>query len=168
MNAEPLETWIDTSGSGLESLLHHPLLNPPYGYVIGVVLWPVFLSILSVWGLLMSSLPSSVVTPGGLALGVGGPVVTSMSSALVMGATAWNTPRERIRRQFALLSLSFLLAVPLFGLYFDWPTIPYGRELGLSVFAAHELSKIVLLGPAIGVAFLIFPLLMLGDRSHRE
>jgi len=85
-----------------------------------------------------------------------------------MGATAWNTPDERIRRQFALLSLSLLLAVPLFGLYRNWPTIPYRYELGLSVFAAHELSKIVLLGPAIGFAFVTFPLVVLVYRSLLE
>lgn len=166
MKAETLERWVGTSNSGLESLLHHRFLEPPYGYVIGVVLWPVFLSILSVWGVLQFGLPSTVVTLGGLVVGVGGVVMTSMSSALVMGVTAWNAPYERVRRQSTLLFLSLLLAVPLFGLYFRWPSIPYRHELGLSAFAAHELSKIVFLGPAIGFAFVIFPLVVLIHRSR--
>ncbi|MFC4551439.1 MULTISPECIES: hypothetical protein [Halorussus] len=168
MRTETFDKWVDTSGSGLESLLRHRLLKPPYGYVIGVVLWPVFISIISVWAALQSSLPSTVVTVGGLVVGVGSFVVISTSSALVMGVTAWNTPYERIPRQFALLFLSFLLAVPLFGLYLNWPTIPYRYELGLSAFVAHELSKIVFLGPAIGFAFVISPLGVLVHRFHLE
>ena len=166
MRAETLEKWVDTTDSRLESLLHHRFLEPPYGYVMGVVLWPVFISILSVWGMLQFGLPSTVVTLGGLVVGVGCFVVTSMSSALVMGVTAWNTSYERVRRQSALLFLSLLLAVPLFGLYFHWPSIPYSDELGLSAFAAHELSKIVFLGPAIGFAFVLSPLVVLVHRSH--
>jgi len=168
MRTETLESWLDTGGSGSKSLLRHRFLKPPYGYVLGVALWPIYISILSVWGLLLFGLPSTVGTLGGLTVGIGGIVVTSLSSALVMGATAWNTPHERIRRQFTLLSLSLLLAVPLFGLYRNWPTIPYGYELGLSVFAAHELSKIVLLGPAIGFGFVTFPLVVLVYRSLLE
>ncbi|UPW00764.1 hypothetical protein M0R88_01355 [Halorussus gelatinilyticus] len=159
MQSEKLETWADTSDSELEGLLLSRFLEPPYGYVTGIVLWPAFFSLVSVWGvLLQSGLPSIVVTVGGLAVGIGGFVVTSMSSAFVMGATAWNTPYERIRRQSALLFPSLLLAALLFGLYLDWPTIPYGYELGLSAFVAHELSRIVLLGPSIGLAFVFFPL----------
>jgi len=166
MGAETLEKQVDASGSGPESLLHPPSLGPPYGYVLGVVLWPVFLSLLSVWAvLLQSGLPSTVDTVGGLVVGVGGFVVTSLSSALVMSATAWNTPYERIRRQFTFLFLSLVLAVLLFGLYSTWQMVPYWHELGLSAFVAHEVSKIVFLGPAIGFTFVIFPLAMLAHRS---
>lgn len=168
MRAETLENWLDTAGSGPESLLRHRFLEPPYGYVIGVALWPIYISLLSVWGLLLFGLPSTVGTLGGLVLGVGGVVATSVGSALVMGATARNTPYERIRRQFAFLFLSLLLAGPLFGLYFRWPTVAYSDELGLSVFAAHEVSKIVFLGPAIGFSFVTFSLVVLAYRSFLE
>jgi len=167
MRTRTLEKWVDTSGSGPESLLQYRFLKTPYGYVIGIVLWPVFISIMSVWGLLLQfGPPSIVVTVGGLVVGIGSFVVASMSSALVMSATAWNTPDRRVRRQFALLFPSLLLAVPLFGLYLNWPMIPYRYELGLSVFVANELSKIVFLGPAIGFAFVISPLAVLVHRSH--
>lgn len=168
MEAETRETWADTPGSGPDSLLRHRFFNPPYGYVIGVFLWPVFLSLISVWAvLLQSGLPSIVSTVGGLVVGVGGFILASMSSALLIGVTAWNTPYERIRRQFAFLFLSLGVAVLLFGLYRNWPMIPFGDELGLSAFAAHELSKIALLGPAIGFAFAVFALTVLGRRTDR-
>jgi len=166
MRAKTLKRWAGTSGSGLESLLQHQFLKPPYGYVIGIVLWPVFISIFSIWAVLQSGLPSTVVTIGGLVIGVGSFVIASMGSALVMGVTAWNTPDERIQRQSALLFLSLLLSIPLFSLYANWPMIPYRHELGLSAFAAHELSKIVFLGPAIGFAFIISPLVVLVYRSR--
>lgn len=166
MGAERLEKWVDARGSGSGALPQYRFLEPPYGYVIGILLWPVFLSILSVWAvLLQSGLPSSVATIGGLVVGVGGGVLTSMSSGLVMGITAWNTPAERLRRQFASLSLSLPLAVLLFGLYRTWPTIPGRDKLGVSAFAAHELSKIVFLGPAVGFAFVVVPLVVLVHRS---
>jgi len=168
MRAEPLGTWLDPAGSGSASLLRHRFLEPPYGYLIGVVLWPIYISLLSVWGLLLFGLPSTVGTLGGLVVGIGGVMVTSLSSALVMSVTAWNTPDERVRRQFALLVPSVLLAVPLFDLYFRWSMIPYSDELGLSTFVAHEVSKIVLLGPAIGFAFVVFPLVVLVYRSLLE
>ncbi|WP_423743708.1 hypothetical protein V5735_11825 (plasmid) [Haladaptatus sp. SPP-AMP-3] len=167
MGTETLEKWVDASGSGPESLLQRRFLKPPYGYVIGIVLWPVFISIMSVWGvLLQSGPPSIVVTVGGLVVGVGSFVVASMGSALVMGITAWNTPDERIRRQLALLFPSLPLAVLLFGLYLNWPMTPYRSKLGLSAFVANELSKIVFLGPAIGFAFVISPLAVLVHRSR--
>jgi len=167
MEVKALEKWSDAAGSGPRSLLQHRFLKPPYGYVTGVILWPVFLSLISVWAMLLQSgLPAIVDTAGGLVIGVGGFVVTSITSALVMGITARNTPYERIRRQFGLLLLALPLAVVLFGLYLQWPTIPYDHELGLSVFAAHELSKIVFLGPTIGFAFVIFPLAVLAHRIH--
>ncbi|MFC4448346.1 hypothetical protein [Halorussus aquaticus] len=165
MRAETVEEWMDTSGPGPESLLRHRFLEPPYGYVIGVVLWPVFLSIVSVWGVLQSVLPPTVVTVGGLVVGIGGFVVTSTSSALLMGVTAWNTPYERVRRQSVLLCLSLVPSALLFGLYLRWPSIPYRYELGLSVFLAHELSKIVFLGPAIGFAFVISSLVVFVYRA---
>lgn len=169
MGAETLEKRTTTVGPGPESSLRHRFLSPPYGYVLGVVLWPAFMSLLSVWYVLVQSgLPSIVGTVGGLVVGVGGFVVTSVSSALVMGITAWNTPDERVRRQFAVLTPSPLLGVLLFGLYRVWPTIPYGDDLGLSAFVAHELSKIVFLGPAIGVTFVVVPLAILVHRTHRR
>lgn len=161
MRIELLESWINTLDAGLESLLHHPFAKPPYGYVIGVVLWPLYISTLSVWAILLQfNLPSTIVTLGVLIIGIGGFVTTTMSSILITGATAWNTPYERIRRQFALLVLPLLLAVPLFSVYQNWQMEPYGYELGLSTFAAHELSKIVFLGPATGCAFLLSPLVV--------
>lgn len=167
MGAERLEKWVDTSGSGPEALLHHRFLKPPYGYAIGVLLWPVFISITSLWVVLLQSNPPSIVsTVGGLIIVGGGFMITSISSALVMGATAWNTPDERIRRQFTLFCLSLILAVLLFGLHLNPSLISYRSALGLSAFAAYELSKIVFLGPAIGFAFVIFSLVVLVYRSH--
>lgn len=168
MRAESLEKWVGASGSGPESLLRHRFLEPPYGYAIGVLLWPIYVSVLSLWIVLSPSFPTIIYTVGGLVVTVGGFVVTSMSSALVMGVAARNAPGERIRRQFALLFLFLLLAALLLGLYLQWPTVPYRYELGLSVFAAHELSKIVFLGPAVGFAFAISPLAVLVHRSLRK
>lgn len=165
MISEARDKWANTLDS--EPLLDHWVLKPPYGYMVGVLIWPVFFTVLSVWGtLLQSDPPSVVVTVGGLAVGVGCFVVTSMGSALVLGVTAWNIPQEHIRQQFVLLVLSLLFAALLFGLYLNWSMIPYRYELGLSAFMAHELSKIVLLGPAIGFAFMISPVVVLAHRTH--
>lgn len=167
MGAETPGKQLGIPVAGPDSPHGHRLLKSPYGYVIGVALWPVFLSLLSVWAvLLQSGLPSPVATVGGLVVGVGGFVVASIGSAVVMGVTAWNTPDERHRRQFAFLFLSLLLAVLLFGLYLQWPTIPYRFELGVSAFVAHEVSKIAFLGPAIGLSFVIVPLGVLVYRRH--
>ena len=163
------EKGVHISGPGLESLLQHRFLNPPYGYVIGVAVWPVFLSILSGWNVvLQSSSPSFVGAIAGLVIVGGGFVLTIVGSALVLGVTGWNASQDRIRQQIAFLVLSLLLSALLFGLYLSWPTIPYRSELGLSLFVAHELSKIVFLGPATGFAFMLFSLLMLVDRQYRE
>lgn len=169
MGTETLEKWVGASSSGSDSLRYHRFLNPPVGYVIGVVLWPVFLSFMSVWAVLVQTgLPSPVVTIGGIVLGIGGFVVTSISSALVMGVTAWNTPDDRLRRQIVFLCLSFFLAGLLFGLYLQWPTIPFKGELGVSTFVAHEVSKVALLGPAIGFTFVVFPLMVLVHRFYHS
>jgi hypothetical protein len=170
MRVETADIWATPSGSGPKSLLQHRFLTPPYGYVIGVALWPVFVSIISVWVVLWQSglpsvLPAVVATVLGLVVVVGGFVVTSMSSALVLGITAWNTPSGQIRRQVVLVASSLLVSVLLFGLYLTWPTIPFRFELGLSAFVAHELSKILFLGPATGLAFMLVPLAVLGYRS---
>jgi hypothetical protein len=169
MGAETLDNRRTTAGSGAGSRPSHRLLTPPAGYVLGIGLWPAFVSLLAVWAvLLQSGLPSVVETVGGLTVGVGGFVVTSVGSALVLGVTAWNTPTERIRRQVTVLGPSLLLAGLLFGLYRTWPMLPYRDELGASAFVAHEVSKIVFLGPAIGVAFLAVPLAVLVYRTSRE
>lgn len=173
MEVDALEKWMDTAGPGPETELHHKFLKPPYGYVIGVVLWPVFLSIISVWVVLWQSglpsvLPSVVATVIGLVVVVGGSLLTILGSALVLSITAWNTPYERLRRQSVLLFLSLLLAVLLFGVYLTWPMFPYWSELGLSVFGAHELSRIVFAGPAIGFTFMLFPLMVFASRYHHE
>jgi hypothetical protein len=84
MEVKTLEKWGDALGSGQGSLLHNRFLKPPYGYVIGFVLWPVFISSLSMWAvLLQSGLPSIVGTVGGLVIGVGGFVVTSIASGFL-------------------------------------------------------------------------------------
>jgi len=165
MEVKSLEGWVGTAGSGPETRLQHRFLKPPYGYILGIVLWPLFLLSLSVWAvLLQAGLPSFAVTAGGLVVGVGGALLTILSSALVLSITAWNTPYERLRRQFAPLFLSLLLGGLLFGVYLAWPMFPYSDELGLSVFVAHELSKIVFAGPAIGCVFMLFPLMVLASR----
>jgi len=165
MEVKALEKWVGTAGPGPEKRLHHRFLKPPYGYILGIILWPIFISGLSVWAvLLQAGLPSIAVTIGGLVVVVGGSLLTILSSALVLSITAWNSPHERLRRQFAVLFLSILLAVLLFGVYFSWPTFPYGDELELSVFVAHELSKILFAGPAIGFTFMLFPLMVLVSR----
>lgn len=169
MNVKAPEQWVGTAGPGPETRLHHRFLEPPCGYVLGIALWPIFLSSLSVWAvLLQAGLPSIVVTVGSLVVVGGGSLLTILSSALVLSTTAWNTPYERLRRQFALLFLSLLLAVLLFGVYLTWPMFPYGDELGLSVFVAHELSKIVFAGPAIGFMFALFPLMVFASRYRLE
>ncbi|MFD1634307.1 hypothetical protein ACOZ4L_01085 [Haloplanus ruber] len=167
MGASTRENGGDVADSGLTFLRRWWVLTPPYGYVIGILLWPVLLSLASVWAvLLQSGLPALVDTLGGLVVGVGGFVSISVSSALSMGGTAWNTPDERIRRQFAALSLALPLAGLLFGLYRNWPLLPFRDELGVTVFVAHELSKIVFLGPAIGFAFVTVPLGVLAYRCR--
>ena len=165
MKVKALEQWVGTASPGSETRLHYRFLKPPYGYALGIVLWPIFLSILSVWAvLLQAGLPSIAVTVGSLGVVGGGSLLTILSSALVLSITAWNTPYERLRRQFTLLLLSLLLGVLLFGVYLTWPVFPYGDELGLSVFGAHELSKIVFAGPAIGFLFVLFPLMVFASR----
>ena len=165
MNVKALGQWIGAAGPRPEIRLHHRFLKPPYGYVVGIVLWPIFLSSLSAWAvLLQADLPSIAVTVGSLVVVGGGSLLTILGSAFVLSITAWNTPYERLRHQFALLFLSLFLAVLLFGMYLTWPIFPYGDELGLSVFVAHELSKIVFAGPAIGFMFVFFPLMVFASR----
>lgn len=167
MNAETLSKWTGISVSGPGPLLRHRFLKPPYGYVLGFVLWPLNLLFYSVSGvLLLSSRPSPVATVGSYVF-IGAFALVSISSALVMAATAWNTPYERIRRQSRVLLVALLLAVPFLGLFEMWSILPYGRELvGLTL--AHELSRFVFLGPAIGFAFVVFPLMVLGYRYTLE
>lgn len=169
MDAEILDNRRTTADSGPGPGLGHRVLTPPAGYVLGISLWPAFMSLLAVWAvLLQSGLPSIVETVGGLVVGVGGLVVTSVGSALLLGVTAWNTPAERLRRQVTVLGPSLLVAGLLFGLYRTWPMMPYRDELGASALVAHEVSKIVFLGPAIGVAFLAVPLAVLVYRTALE
>ena len=165
MELKKFESWIGTAGPGPGTRLHHEFLTPPCGYVLGIIVWPVFLSSLSVWAALYQvGLPSVAVTVGGLVVVGGGSLLTILSSALVLSITAWNTPYERLRRQSALLLLSPLVAVLLYGVYRTWPLFPHANEFGLSLFVAHELSKIVFVGPAIGFAFLLFPLMVFASR----
>lgn len=163
MVLEPFKKEVDIPGPRLEPLLQHRFLTPPYGYVLGVLLWPVFQVILSVsLGLSQSGLPSLVAIVDGVVV-VGGFVGTSVGSALVMGITAWNTPDEDIRRYVALLCLCLLLGVLSFSLYDELPTT-YGSELGLSLFASYELLKILFRGPALGLASAFYSLMVLGFR----
>jgi len=169
MAVKVLEQWVGTAGPSPETRLHHRFLKPPYGYGLGIILWPIFISILSVWAVLFQTgLPSIVVTVGGLVVVVGGSLLTILSSALVLSITAWNSPHEHLRRQFSLLFSSLFLAVLLFGMYLTWPMFPYGDKLELSVFVAHELSKILFAGPAIGLTFMLFPLMVLVSRYRLE
>jgi len=169
MMSNPLNKWVSTSDplSVPDVLLNHQLCKYPYGYIIGVVLWPVFFLAGSIWIWLSFFLFNAdvglIFVVGGFVT-VGAFVTTTLSSAIVMSVTAWNTPKERISRELALLFASLLLAVLLFGLYLSNPTFPYRFELGLSAFVAHELSKIVFLGPATGFAFVSFPLAILVYR----
>ncbi|WP_135830329.1 hypothetical protein [Halorussus halobius] len=168
MAVEALERWVGTAGPEPEPRLHHRFLEPPYGYVLGISIWPLFLLSLSAWAvLLQADLPSVAVTVGSLVV-VGGSLLAILSSALVLSITAWNTPYERLRRQFVPLVLSLGLAVLLFGAYLTWPTFPYGDELGVSIFVAHELSKVVFVGPAIGFSFALFPLMIFASRYRLE
>lgn len=169
MTVKVLEQWVGTAGPSPEKRLHHRFLKQPYGYVLGIILWPIFISILSVWNVLFQTgHPSIAVTVGGFVVVVGGSLLTILSSALVLSITAWNSPHERLRRQFSFLFSSLLLAVLLFGVYLTWPMFPYGDELELSVFLAHELSKILFAGPAIGLTFMLFPLMVLVSRYRLQ
>jgi hypothetical protein len=153
MELDTLETW-SSSKSGSSSIPRHWLLTPPYGYVLGVGLWPVFAVLVSLWTVLIQAgIPSVAVTTGGLIVVFGGFIATFLSSATVLCLTAWNVSSTRLRQQFVLASVFLGLAVLLFSLFGNWPTIPYRMELGLSAFAAHELSKIVFAGPALGCTF---------------
>lgn len=167
---EKLQNLTVISNSGTTGSAHRWFLKPPYGYVIGVLLWLINLSIFSVWSVFSLSYDSSVIITAGSLVFFAVFVTASVSSALVMGITAWNTPHERIRRQSGVLLVSLLLAVPFFCLFDRWPTLPYARELvGLvGDTIAHELFRLVFLGPAIGFAFVIFPLVVLGYRYALE
>lgn len=169
MGAKPRERQVGLSPPGADSPRWHRLLKPPYGYAVGVGLWPVFLSILAVWAvLLQSGLPPIVATVGGAVVGIGGFVMTSVGSTLVMAVTAWNTPSERIHRDLALLVLFLPLAGLLVSLYLNGSAARLGFETEMSAFVAHELSKIVVLGPAIGFAYITVPLGVLVYRSQRQ
>lgn len=167
MFTETLEPQVADISSRFRSWRDHPLLRPPFGYIIGFALWPLNLLFLSVvmGGLLLSDLPSIVTTLSGY-LFIGGFVLASMSSALVMGLTAWNTHRDHIRRQIAFLCPSLLLAAPTFVLYTEGTTL-YRQELGVSSMIANELARITFLGPAIGFTFLLFALAVFVYRVVR-
>lgn len=164
MVLEIFKKEVDIPNSGLKSLLQHRFLTPPYGYVIGILLWPANISLLSVgYALSLSNLPPLIVTVGGVAV-EGAFVMTSVVSALVMGITAWNTPDERIQRHVILLCLCLLPAALLFGLQHEFPT-PLRFELGLGLSASNELSKIVFRGPALGFTSVVYSLVVLVFRS---
>ncbi|MFD1640294.1 hypothetical protein [Halohasta litorea] len=163
MVLEGFKKEVDVPRPELEPLLQHRFLTPPYGYVLGVLLWPVFDVLISVWfGLSQSGLLSIPDPIGGLVV-LGGFVGTSVSSALVMGLTAWNTPDEHRRRYFALLLLCLLFGILLFRLHTTFTTI-LRFELGVSLFASHELSKIVFRGPALGLVSAFYALVVLSFR----
>lgn len=73
-----------TFGSGPQSPRRPRFLRPSARYVIGVDLWRPFHRFFPYGRLLQSDLPPIVGTVGGLVVGVGCFVVTSVSSALVM------------------------------------------------------------------------------------
>ena len=168
MEAEALDKWIDPRRPRLGSLLLHRFLKPPYGYAIGIGVWPVYLALwygtvfaAEILGLVPFSL-SVIVAVGGL-------LVTSVVSVLAMCLTAWRTPYARIRGHSLGISLFLLFAPPLAYVYFGSPPLlpsPYSaiEPLGLDVFVEHALITTGLLGPAIGFAFLFFALLVLAFR----
>jgi len=164
MVSEAFKKEVDIPGPRLVPLGQHRFLTPPYGYVLGVILWPVFQLIISVWFVLsQSGLPSLVATVEEFVV-LGGFLGASVGSALVMGIAAWNTPDERRQRYFTLLCLCLLPGVLFFSLYNNSSTT-YGFELGLSFLASDELTKILFRGPALGLVSAFYALVVLSFRS---
>lgn len=166
MITETLDKLTDSHGPDFESLPFQQFLRPPYGYVIGVVVWSVYLAtwytavyVTEIRGLLPFRF-SVVVALGGL-------LVTAVISAVAMSITAWRVPRGRIRGHFARVSLAILVVPILFFVYFvsDLSSVD---SSGLSVFTEHALLTTGLVGPMIGFAFLLFSLLVLGFRYRLD
>lgn len=170
MEADSIASWLEARDPGRSPLLGYRSLSPPLGYVLGIALWPVYLTVL--YGTIfvtesLQLLPSVV----SIAVFLGGLLATSISSALVMCVTSWQVSATRIREHSLWVSASLLLAPALFlvrhGLVPVLPS-PYLmlKPLGLHAFAEHALITIGFLGPMVGVLFLCFPLLVLGYRSN--
>ena len=170
MAAKPVSTQTDVSDSGSDSSFCHPIFHSPYGYVIGILLWPLNLFIFSVWGVVSLSYELSPFSTVGRYLFIGVFVTVSITSALIMGITASNTSYDRIQHQSAFLLVALLLSVPFLGLFDTWPAVPYAPEIvdlvGDTI--ANELFRFIFLGPAVGFAFLIVPLVVLGYRYTIE
>jgi len=170
MAVNPVSTQTEMSDSGSNSSFWHPVFHSPYGYVIGILLWPLNLFIFSVWGVLSLSYELSPFITVERYLFLGVFVSVSVTSALVMCVTASNTSYDRIQHQSAFLLAALLLAVPFLGLFDTWPAVPYAPEMvGLvGDTIANELFRFLFLGPAVGLAFLIVPLVVLGYRYTSE
>lgn len=172
MEAETLDTWLVPCSSLLDSLLSHPLLEPPYGYAIGIGVWPAYLAL---WyatvftAELLGAVPFSL----SVVVGAGGLLVTSVGSVLAMCITAWRTPYARLRRQSPGIFVTFLFGLLTASVYFGSPPLlpsPYSviAPLGLDAFGEHALVTTGLLGPAIGLAFLAFALFVLAVRYRLQ
>ncbi|MFC7073151.1 hypothetical protein ACFQJ7_12185 [Halovenus rubra] len=164
MEREIPEKWVGNPGPPSGALIQNQILKPPYGYVIGIIIWPIFLSIISVSIAMSLQIGFFLITS--LIVVVGGPL-TIISSACVLSITAWNTPDKQIQQYVAVLTALFFLSVPLFYLWATTGTV-FLQDRGLSAFAAHELIRIVFLGPAIGFVFVVFSLMIFASRYRRN
>ena len=172
MGEEALDTWSGSNTPVPDSLLLHWVLEPPYGYVLGIALWAAYLA---VWystvyaAEILGLIPFSV----SVVVAVGGLLVTSVVSASAICVTAWKVPYTRLREHFVRVSLFALLAPALLVVYFrPSPAVPSLNAaiepLGLGVFVEHALLTTGVVGPALGCAFLLFALLVLVFRYRLE
>ena len=168
MNAEALDKWFSPRRPPCDSLVLHRFLKPPYGYAIGIGVWPVYLALwyATVFAAeILGLVPFSV----SVIVALGGLLVTSVVSALAMCITAWRAPYARIRGHSLAISVSLLFALLLGYVYFGAPSLlpsPHSviEPLGLDVFVEHALITTGLLDPAIGFMFLVFALFVLVFR----
>lgn len=170
MEAGALDKVTGPRGPLKNSLLLHRFLEPPYGYVVGIGVWPVYLVLwygtvfaAEILGLVPFSL-SVIVAVAGL-------LVTSAVSALAMCVTAWRVSTARIREQSLVSSVFLLFALTLGYVYFGSPPLlpsPHAaiEPLGLDVFLEHALVTTGVLGLALGFAFSVFALLVFAFRSR--
>lgn len=172
MQADALNTWIDSRGPDGSPLLLRRLLSPPYGYVLGIALWPGYLAVLYA-SLFVTEILELLPFAVSAVVFLSGLLVTSALSILVMGSTAWRVSTDRIRDQFFRTAVLLLLAPALFVVYtvsISGLPSPYAviAPLGLDAFVDHAIITTVLLGPVVGFALLVFPLVVLVYRSRLE
>lgn len=160
------DEWTPTGGPETEPLPLQRYFESPTGYVLGVVVWPLYLAVWygSVYVTeILGVLPFTL----SIIIAVGGLFFTSVVSAAAIGVTAWQVPEARLRGHFARLSLFVLLAPALFYLYFVSSFASISGS-GLGAFAQHAIVTTGLLGPMLGFSFLAFALFVLGVRYSRE